>query len=106
MQVVLEQVAAMIKGYMKVFIEQIVYEVLMSLMFNGFDVVKQAVMGSGGFTKEVVAGVVEQMSSWIGKMMEDVPEIMEGVKEVISTVMIDLWKNYVEAVVYVKENAI
>ena len=74
------------------------------MISTGFGVVKQAVFESGGFTRELVAGLVEKMSTWIGKMMEDLPEILEGLRELISTIVTDFWKNYVEAIVYVKEN--
>ena len=106
MHVALEKVAETIKGYLKMFFEQVVYEVLISLMSTAFDAVKQAISGSGDFTKELLAGVVEQIRTWFGKMMENFPEILEAVREVISTVAIDLWKNYVEAIMFVKKNAI
>ncbi|KAL6340133.1 hypothetical protein AAG906_038968 [Vitis piasezkii] len=104
LHIALEQAAETFKGYLNHFLEKIVYEVLISVISTGFGVVKQAVFESGGFTRELVAGLVEKMSTWIGKMMEDVPEILEGLRELISTIVTDFWKNYVEAIVYVKEN--
>lgn len=101
----LEQGAETMKEYLKYFLEQIVYQAVGYLISNGFGLVKQAVWESGGFSKELMAGLVEKMGTWVGKIMEDVPEMFEGFRELISAIVTDLWNNYVEAILYVKENA-
>ncbi|KAK9282453.1 hypothetical protein L1049_005371 [Liquidambar formosana] len=100
----LEQVGEFIKGCLEYLVE-FIWEVITTIISTAFDLLKEGVFGSAAVTGTAIGGLVEKTRDSLAGLLKDLPEVFQGLSEMVSTVVSDLWNNYLEAVGYVKENA-
>lgn len=100
----LEQVAEAIKGCFEYFLA-LVMEAISSLISTAFDLLIEAVTGSASVTGSAIGGLVEKTRTSLDELLKDLPDLVDGFSEMISTMLTDLWNNYKDAVGYVTEKA-
>ncbi|XP_022771541.1 uncharacterized protein LOC111314434 isoform X2 [Durio zibethinus] len=66
---------------------------------------QEAVTSFVSASGEAFGTLVEKTRTSLEELLTDIPEIVEGFAEMISTVVIDLWNNTKYALGYVTENA-
>ncbi|KVI01336.1 hypothetical protein Ccrd_020403 [Cynara cardunculus var. scolymus] len=96
LQSAMEQIADLIRtciGY----VLEVVMEVISEIVGLVFDLVKEGVFGSVSATGAATVGVVEKMKSGFDGLTEEIPAVVEGVVEMVTTVVSDLWNNYMNA---------
>ncbi|CAI9297451.1 unnamed protein product [Lactuca saligna] len=104
LQAGMEQISGLIKSCVE-YLFGIIMEVMSEIVGLAFDLVKEVVFGSVTATGAAVGGLVEKMRSGFDLLVEDIPAVMEGAMEMVTTMVTDLWNNYIEAQSYVTENA-
>ncbi|PWA86255.1 hypothetical protein CTI12_AA116090 [Artemisia annua] len=104
MQSAMEQIGDLIKSCIGYLLE-IVLEVISEIIGFVFDLVKEGIFGSVAATGAAAGGLVEKTRSGFDSLLEEVPAMVEGAVEMVTTMVVDLWNNYMEAQNYVKENA-
>ncbi|KAL4571882.1 hypothetical protein LXL04_018649 [Taraxacum kok-saghyz] len=100
----MEQIAGLIKTCLE-YLFEIAMEVISEIVGLAFDLVKECVFGSVAATGAAAGGLLEKMRSGFDVVVEEIPAMMEGVMEMVTTMVTDLWNNYMEAQSYVTENA-
>ncbi|ESR50493.1 hypothetical protein KPL70_012197 [Citrus sinensis] len=104
MQGALEQLAEAMRACVE-YVSGIIIEAIGSLISSAFDLLKQGVTESAVMSGSAVVGLVEKTRDSFEGLLKDIPEIFEGLAEMISNIAADLWKNYIDALGYVTENA-
>jgi phage-related protein len=104
MQGVLEQVGEAIKGCLE-YVLELVVEVVKYFISSFFDALIAAVTGSAAAAGSAAGDLVEKTRTSLEGLLKDLPEVMEGFLEMVSTIVSDLWNNYKDALGYVTENA-
>lgn len=104
MQGALEQLAEAMRACVE-YVSGIIIEAIGSLISSAFDLLKQGVTESAVVSGSAVVGLVEKTRDSFEGLLKDIPEIFEGLAEMISNIAADLWKNYIDAFGYVTENA-
>ena len=100
----LEQVSDAVKSCAEYLLEGLL-EALSDAISTLFDLLKEGVSGSAAATGSAIGGLVEQMRNSVDGLLKDLPEVLEGFSEMVSTIVTDLWNNCREAIGYVTENA-
>ncbi|KAF5930649.1 hypothetical protein HYC85_031522 [Camellia sinensis] len=100
----LEQVAELIKSLIE-YLVGLAADAISNLILSLFNLVVEGVSGSAAATGLVLGGLVEQTRNSLDGLFKDLPDVLGGFKEMISTIISDLWNNYKEAAGYVTENA-
>ncbi|GFZ13336.1 hypothetical protein Acr_23g0017210 [Actinidia rufa] len=100
----LEQVSDAVKSCVEYLLE-VLLEALSAAVSTLFDLLKDGISGSAAATGSAIGGLVEQMRNSVDGLLKDLPEVLEGFSEMVSTIVTDLWNNYREAIGYVTENA-
>lgn len=103
MQSGMEQIGGLIRSCVEYFLE-IIWGVISEIIGLVFDLVKEVVFGSVSATGAVAGGLVETMRSGFGGLMEEILAVMESGVEMVTTMVADLWNNYMDAQSYVTEN--
>nr|GEY84333.1 extracellular ligand-binding receptor [Tanacetum cinerariifolium] len=88
MQSAMVQIGDLIKSCIEYLLE-IVMEVVSGIVGLVFDLVKDGIFGSVAATGAVAGGLVEKMRSGFGGLLEEVPEMMEGAVEMVTTMVAD-----------------
>lgn len=86
MEGALEQVRSLIGACLDYFLELVV-EVIKSLCFAFLDHLKESISSSAVATGSAISN----------GLLEDFPELLEGLSDTIFTLLIDFWNNYIEA---------
>lgn len=84
---------------------KVILETMSDLISTSFDFLKEAAsefVVSAGPVFEAFLEKGKDSVEWLSKVLV---EVFEGLSEMISTVAIDLWNNYKEAISYVTKNA-
>ncbi|XP_022771538.1 uncharacterized protein LOC111314434 isoform X1 [Durio zibethinus] len=102
--VALEKLAEAIESCFDYFLELII-ELTGSLISSVFNLFTEAVTSFVSASGEAFGTLVEKTRTSLEELLTDIPEIVEGFAEMISTVVIDLWNNTKYALGYVTENA-
>lgn len=100
----LEQVAEAIKACLEYVLELLI-EVISTIISTLLDSLKEGIVGSAVATVAVIGGIVEATRTSLNGLFENLPDLVESFSEMISTMMLDLWNNYKDAIGYVTENA-
>ncbi|KAK8650800.1 hypothetical protein V6N13_140424 [Hibiscus sabdariffa] len=104
LHVALEKFAESIRTCLEYFLELIV-ELTGSLISSGFKLLMDALTSSVSASGATFGELVEKLRTSLQESLTDLPEITEGFSEMVSTVVSDLWKNCMQAMGYVTENA-
>ena len=99
----LEQVTEYLKGFFEYFLELAV-EVITTIISTSFDLLKEGVMGSASVASSAIIGLVEQTRTSFEGLVKDLPDLLQGFSEMVSTIVTDLLNNCKDALGYVKEN--
>lgn len=86
MEGALEQVRSLIGACLDYLLE-LVLEVIKSLCFAFLDHLKESISSSAVATGSAISN----------GLLEDFPELLEGLSDTIFTLLIDFWNNYIEA---------
>ncbi|KAJ4728429.1 Anti-sigma-I factor RsgI6 like [Melia azedarach] len=100
----LEQLADAIRSCFE-YLWEILVEAIGSLISSAFDLFIQAVTESAVSSVSAVSDLAEKTRGSFDGLLKYLPEIFEGVAEFISNIAANLWKNYIDALAYVTENA-
>ncbi|KAF5930651.1 hypothetical protein HYC85_031524 [Camellia sinensis] len=100
----LEQVVELIKSLIE-YLVGLAVDAISNLILSLFNLVVEGVSGSAAATGLVLGGLVEQTRNSLDGLFKDLPDVLGGFKEMISTIISDLWNNHKEATGYVTENA-
>ncbi|PWA88958.1 hypothetical protein CTI12_AA116100 [Artemisia annua] len=100
----MEHIGDLIKSCIGYLLE-IGMEVLSGSVGLVFDLVKVVIFGSVAATGAAAGGLVEKTRSGFDGLFEDIPAMVKGAVEMFTTMVADLWNNYMDAQNYVKENA-
>lgn len=103
-QVLFQYIAEVLKSFLE-YIIQLIWEAITSLISSGFDLLYEAFTGSFSATGSAVAGLMEMSKTSMDRLMEDVPEIFEGLAEMATNIVTDLWNNYKDAMSYLVGNS-
>ncbi|KAI3782847.1 hypothetical protein L2E82_12905 [Cichorium intybus] len=104
LQAGMEQVGGLIKSCVE-YLFEIVVEMISGIVGLAFDLVKEGVFGTVVATGAVAGGLVEKMRSGFDLVVEEIPAVIVSAMEMVTTMVTDLWNNYIEAQSYVTENA-
>ncbi|GAV78210.1 hypothetical protein CFOL_v3_21678 [Cephalotus follicularis] len=86
------------------YVFELAWEAISTLISTAFDNFVEAVTGSVSVTGSVFGDLVEKTRASLDGLLEDLPEIIGGLSEMIMTIVSDLWNNYKDALGYVAEN--
>lgn len=100
----MEQFGDLIRGCVESLLE-IILEVISEIVGLVFGLVKDGIFGSVTATGAAAIGLIEMMRSGYEGLLEQVPALISSVFEMITTMVQDLWNNYMDAQSYVTENA-
>ncbi|PWA86254.1 hypothetical protein CTI12_AA141840 [Artemisia annua] len=100
----MEHIGDLIKSCIEYLLE-IGMEVVSGSVGLVFDLVKVVIFGSVAATGAAAGGLVEKTRSGFDGLFEDIPAMVKGAVEMFTTMVADLWNNYMDAQNYVKENA-
>ncbi|KAL3531070.1 hypothetical protein ACH5RR_010392 [Cinchona calisaya] len=98
-QGLLEKLGDVIKACLEYLVE-LVIEAISTLISSLFDLVKDGVSGSATAAGSAIGG----LATLIDGLVKDLPEVLQGFSEMITTVATDLWDNYKDALGYINEN--
>ncbi|KAK1420617.1 hypothetical protein QVD17_22355 [Tagetes erecta] len=104
LQSAMEQFGGFVRTCVEYLLEFIL-EVISEIVGLVFDLVKDGVFGSVAATGAAAGGLAEKMRSAFDGLTEDIPAVVEGAAEMVTTMVTDLWNNYIDAQSYVTENA-
>ncbi|KAL8191869.1 hypothetical protein R6Q57_028600 [Mikania cordata] len=104
LQTGMEQIVGFIRSCVEYLLE-VILEVISEVIGLVFDLLKEGVFGSVAATGAVAGGLVEKVRSAFDGFMEEFPAVVEGSVEMVTTMVTDLWNNYMNAQSYVTENA-
>ncbi|KAI3801169.1 hypothetical protein L1987_29272 [Smallanthus sonchifolius] len=104
LQTAMEQFGGFIRSCVEYLLE-VILEVISEIIGLVFDLVKESVFGSAAATGAAAGVLVEKMRSAFGGLTEEIPAVVEGAVEMVTTMVADLWNNYMDAQSYVTENA-
>lgn len=99
----LGQLAEVLKGALQYVLELMV-EVITKIISTSFDLLKGGAVGSASVVGSAIMGLVEQTRDSLGGLLKDLPELFQGLYEMISTIATDMFNNCKDAIEYVKEN--
>ncbi|GFY99405.1 hypothetical protein Acr_13g0008060 [Actinidia rufa] len=100
----IEQVSDAVKSCAEYLLE-VLLEAVSTAIYALFDLLKEGVSGSAVAAGSAIGGLVEKMRNSADGLLKDLPEVLKGFWEMVSTIGTDLWNNYKEAIGYVTENA-
>ncbi|KAK8541593.1 hypothetical protein V6N13_137805 [Hibiscus sabdariffa] len=104
----LEQLAGAIRKCFEYFLELVVEQIVEltgSLISSAFNLLIGVVASSASASGAALGTFVDNTRASLHELFTDLPEIAEGFSEMVSTVVTDLWRNCMQALGYVKENA-
>ncbi|KAK2662732.1 hypothetical protein Ddye_001306 [Dipteronia dyeriana] len=99
----LEQLGDSIKACFESLL-QVLMEAIGSMISYGFDLLKEAVTESIVVTGSTMGGLAEITRNSLDEVIKSLPEIFNGFSEMLSTIVKDLWDNYIDALGYVTQN--
>ncbi|KAK9944720.1 hypothetical protein M0R45_010275 [Rubus argutus] len=81
---------------------------LVVLLINGYRAPRQAthegLTGSASVATSAIGGLIEKTKNSLDGLT-DFPEVFEGLSEMVSQMVMDLWNNCKDALGYITENA-
>ncbi|GFP93511.1 hypothetical protein PHJA_001495500 [Phtheirospermum japonicum] len=101
----IEQVKNVIRSCLEYLLD-VVIEMITTLLSSLFDIVKEGVLTSSSGLAGVVAGLVEKSKTSLDNFLQDVPEVLEALIDMVGKIVTDLWNNCNDAVSYVTENVL
>lgn len=101
---IIEQAAEAIKSVSE-YVLGLIIDVISTIISFIFDTIKDVIIESIVSGSSAVADLVDQTKTSLEGLLNDVPEIIEGFSEMVTTMVSDLWNNCMEALGYVQENA-
>ncbi|KAJ0581180.1 hypothetical protein HanRHA438_Chr04g0177701 [Helianthus annuus] len=104
LQSAMEQFGGFIRSCVE-YLFELFLEVISEIIGFVFDLVKESVFGSVAATGAAAGGLVEKTRSAFQGLTEEIPAVVEGAVEMVTTMVTDLWNNYIDAQSYVTENA-
>ncbi|CAB4291185.1 unnamed protein product [Prunus armeniaca] len=100
----LQQVTEVIKSCSEYFVG-LLMEAISALISTIFDYLKEILTGSAVVTTSAIGDLMEKTKTSLDGLLTDVPEVSEGLSEMVFTIVADLWNNCKDAFGYVAENA-
>ncbi|KAH7576397.1 hypothetical protein JRO89_XS01G0053200 [Xanthoceras sorbifolium] len=100
----LDQLGDIIKACFEYFLE-VLMEAIGSIISSGLDLLKEAVIESVTATGSTMGSLAEKSRDSLDVVMKSLPDILDGLWEMVSTIFKDLWDNYMDALGYVTQNA-
>ncbi|CAJ1921559.1 unnamed protein product [Sphenostylis stenocarpa] len=86
------------------FILQLVINSTSSILSKVFDILKESITGSMAASGSVAAEQAEKLKTSLEESFKQVPQLLEGLSNMTTDMVKELWNNYQGAVGYVKEN--
>ncbi|GAB2282440.1 hypothetical protein Dimus_016984 [Dionaea muscipula] len=101
---ILEEVAGFIKSILE-YVVGLVFEATSGILSSIFDHVKDAIVEAFTATCWATGELVGMIKASLEGLIGDVLQVGNGFKEMVATLVYDLWSNYMEAMRYIKDNA-
>ncbi|KAK9944721.1 hypothetical protein M0R45_010276 [Rubus argutus] len=99
----LQQLSELIKSCFEYMLE-LIMDAISALISTLFDYLKEGVTGSASVATSAIGGLIEKTKNSLDGLT-DFPEVFEGVSEMVSEMVMDLWNNCKDALGYITENA-
>ncbi|GMH02474.1 hypothetical protein Nepgr_004313 [Nepenthes gracilis] len=100
----IEQSADLIRSAME-YAAQLLIESINAVGSAVLDVIKDAIVEGFSASSSAMGELMETTKSSLQGLVSDIPEVANGISEMVTGMISDLWKNCMEAVGYIKENA-
>ncbi|KAL5862067.1 hypothetical protein ACOSQ4_003363 [Xanthoceras sorbifolium] len=100
----LDQLGDIIKACFEYLLE-VLMGAIGSIISSGLDLLKEAVIESVTATGSTMGSLAEKSRDSLDVVMKSLPDILDGLWDMVSTILKDLWDNYMDALGYVTQNA-
>ena len=98
----LEQVVEVIRAFSE-YLMEVIMEAMITVISSSFDLLKGGVTESAGVTIVAIWGLLEKTRASLDEKLRvfPLPEALEAFAEMVSTVVVNLWNNCMDALRYV-----
>ncbi|GAB4830294.1 hypothetical protein Ancab_019931 [Ancistrocladus abbreviatus] len=101
---VLSQATDLIRSIFEYIIGFII-DAINNIITTIFDAIKDGIFEAFTLTTSTIGEIMENTRNSMADLFSDIPEVVNGFSEMITTMISDLWSNCMEALGYIKENA-
>ncbi|KAK9944710.1 hypothetical protein M0R45_010266 [Rubus argutus] len=99
----LQQLSEVIKSCFQ-YMLKLIMEAVSALISALYDYLKEGLTGSASVATSAIGGLIEKTKNSLDGLT-DFPEVFEGLSEMVSQMVMDLWNNCKDALGYITENA-